>query len=255
MRPNKIKQMWRDGKTGVMGWLLLSHPFTAEMMARQGFDCLCVDLQHGTSEMSDVLPMLQAISQTETVPIVRVAWNDPAAIMKALDLGAYGIIVPLINNSEEAAKAVSACRYPPVGIRSSGPIRAAHYGGSDYFEEANNEIVVMAMIETSEGLANLDEICATPGLDAIYIGPADLSFALGMPPRADNLDPVHIATCDRIRSAAHTHGLKAIMHCVDADFAAGALERGFDMVTLTTDLNSMIDGARTQLEKLKVKKG
>ena len=102
MRSNKIKQIWRDGKTGTMGWLLLSHTFTAEMMARQGFDCLAIDLQHGTSEMSDVLPILQAISQTDTVPIVRVGWNDPAAIMKALDLGAYGIIVPLINNSEEA---------------------------------------------------------------------------------------------------------------------------------------------------------
>jgi len=255
MRSNKIKQIWRDGKTGTMGWLLLSHTFTAEMMARQGFDCLAIDLQHGTSEMSDVLPILQAISQTDTVPIVRVGWNDPAAIMKALDLGAYGIIVPLINNSEEAKKAVSACRYPPVGIRSSGPLRAAHYGGDEYFSEANDEIIVMAMIETKEGLANLDEICATPGLDAIYIGPADLSFALGQHPRADNVDPVHLTTCDRILRAAHTHGIKAVMHCAGADFAAGALERGFDMVTLTTDLDSMIVGAQTQLKKLNEKQG
>ena len=130
MRPNKIKQIWQDGKSGTMGWCSISHPFTAEMMARQGFDCLCVDLQHGTSELNTILPMLQAISQTETVPVVRVAWNDPAAIMKALDLGAYGIIVPLVNNAEEAAQAVAACRYPPTGFRSSGPVRAAHYGGA-----------------------------------------------------------------------------------------------------------------------------
>ena len=144
MKPNKIKQMWRDGKCVTLGWLSVSHGFSAEVMARQGFDALCVDLQHGTAEMKDVAPMLQAISQTDTVPVVRVAWNEPAAIMKALDLGAYAIIVPLVNNAEEAAKAVAACRYPPVGMRSNGPVRAVHYGGSDYVAKANDEIVVMA---------------------------------------------------------------------------------------------------------------
>src|SRR2546422_5745523 len=163
--------MWRDGRFVTLGWLSVSHGFTAEVMARQGFDALCVDMQHGTTDMSDVWPMLQAISQTETVPVVRVPWNDPATIMKALDLGAYGIIVPLINTADDAAKAVAACRYPPVGMRSSGPVRAVHYGGSDYLAKANDEIVVMAMIETKEGLANLDAICATKGLDAVYIGP------------------------------------------------------------------------------------
>src|SRR6185437_12981866 len=139
MRSNRIKQMWRAGQCVTLGWLSVSHGFTAEVMARQGFDALCVDLQHGTSEMKDVGPLLQAISQTETVPVVRVAWNEPAAIMKALDLGAYCIIVPLVNNAEEAAKAVAACRYPPVGMRSSGPVRAVHYGGADYVANANNE--------------------------------------------------------------------------------------------------------------------
>jgi 4-hydroxy-2-oxoheptanedioate aldolase len=220
-------------------------------MARQGFDTLCIDMQHGTTEMHDVWPMLQAISQTDTVPVVRVPWNDPATIMKALDLGAYGIIVPLVNTAADAAKAVAACRYPPVGMRSSGPVRAMHYGGADYVSHANDEIVVMAMIETKEGLANLDTICATPGLDAVYIGPADLSFALGMAPRGDNPDPVHIATCDKIRESAHQHGIKAAMHCASAEFAAGAVKRGFDMVMLTSDLASMIAGVRRQLDALK----
>ncbi len=194
VRENKIKQMWAEGKQATLGWLSISHSFTAEMMARQGFDALCVDLQHGTNEAGDVLPMLQAVSQTDTVPFVRVAWNDPAAIMRALDLGAYGIIVPLVNNAEEAAQAVAACRYPPVGMRSSGPVRAAHYGGAGYQAGANDEIIVMAMIETKEGLENLDAICATPGLDAVYIGPADLSYALGLKPRADNPESVHLDT-------------------------------------------------------------
>jgi len=251
VRPNKIKQMWRAGQYVTMGWLSISHGFTAEVMARQGFDTLCVDMQHGTTEMNDVWPMLQAISQTDTVPVVRVPWNDPATIMKALDLGAYGIIVPLVNTAADAAKAVAACRYPPVGMRSSGPVRAVHYGGSDYVAKANDEIVVMAMIETKEGLANLEKICATPGLDAVYIGPADLSFALGMAPRGDNPDPVHIATCDKIRDAAHKHGKKAAMHCASAAFAAGSVKRGFDLVMLCSDLASMVAGVRKQLDDLK----
>ncbi len=255
MRSNKIKQMWADGKRPTLGWLSISHGMTAEIMARQGFDALCVDLQHGTSELGNIWPMLQAISQTDTVPFVRVAWNEPAAIMRALDLGAYGIIVPLVNTAEEAAKAVAACRYPPVGMRSFGPIRAAQYGGADYPAHANDEIVVMAMIETKEGLANLDAICATPGLDAVYIGPADLSYALDLEPRGDNPDPLHLETCDRIRDTAHKHGIKAVMHCASGAFAAGAVKRGFDMVMLTSDLASMVAGVRRQLDDFKAESG
>src|SRR4029453_8756192 len=234
MRPNRIKQMWRDKQCVTMGWLSISHPFTAEIMARQGFDALNVDMQHGLTDMANLWPMLQAISQTDTVPVVRVAWNDPAPIMKALELGAYGIIVPLVNTEDEAARAVAACRYPPVGMRSSGPVRAVHYGGSDYLAKANDEVVVMAMIETKEGLAHLDATCATRGLDPVYSGPADLSFALGLPPGPDKTDALHLATCDKIRDAAHKHGIKAVMHCASAGFAAGAVKRGFDMVMLTS---------------------
>jgi len=251
MRPNRIKQMWRENKCVSMGWLSVPNGFTAEVMARQGFDTLCVDMQHGLTDFSDLWPMLQAISQTDTVPVVRVPWNEPAIIMRALDAGAYGIIVPLINTAEEAAAAVAACRYPPVGMRSSGPLRAALYGGANYQAEANGEIVVLGMIETKEGLANLDAICATPGLDAVYIGPADLSYALGMAPRGDNPDPVHLKTCDQIRDTAHKHGIKACMHCASAAFAAGAIKRGFDLIMLTSDVACLTAGARRQLDDLK----
>src|SRR2546428_9873433 len=164
--------------------------------------------------------------------------------MKLFARGPSAVFVRRSTTAEDAAKAVAACRYPPVGMRSSGPVRAVHYGGSDYVAKANDEIVVMAMIETKEGLANLEKICATPGLDAVYIGPADLSFALGMAPRGDNPDPVHIATCDKIRDAAHKHGIKAVMHCASAAFAAGAVKRGFDMIMLTSDPALMVAGAR-----------
>ena len=246
-----MKQLWQQNKPVTLGWISVANTFTAEVMARQGFDALCVDLQHGATGLTNLLPMLQAISQTDTTPVVRVPWNDPPAIMKALDFGAYGIIVPLINNAEDAAKAVAACRYPPTGMRSSGPMRAIHYGGPDYLAKADEEIIVMGMIETKDGLTNLDAICATPGLDAIYIGPADLSFALGLAPRGDNPDPLHMETCDKIKDAAHRHGKKACMHTASAAFAAGAIKRGFDLVMLTSDLSCMIAGARKQLDDLK----
>ena len=256
MRANKIKEIWRDNKCATLGWLSIAHGFSAEVMARQGgFDALCVDLQHGTVEMNHLLPMLQAVSQTDTVPFVRVPWNDPATIMRALDLGAYGIIVPLVNTAEEAARAVAACRYSPIGMRSVGPVRGLQYGGGDYVAHANDEIIVMAMIETAEGLANLEAICATPGLDAVYIGPADLSLALGLAPRADNPDPLHMETCDKIRDTAHRHGIKAVMHCAGADFAAGAVKRGFDMVMLTSDLACLMAGVGQQLEAFKSQTG
>ena len=246
MRPNKIKQIWKEGRCATLGWLSVSHGLTAEVMARQGFDALCVDLQHGTSEMKDVGPMLQAISQTDTVPVVRVAWNEPA-FSRLLSNDVF------VDTVADAQKFVAACRYPPTGMRSNGPVRAVHYGGADYVANANDEIIVMAMIETKEGIANLDAICATPGLDAVYIGPADLSFALGLAPRADNPDPLHMATCDKILEAAHRHGIKCVMHCAGSAFAAGAVKRGFDMVMLTADLSCMIAGARAQLDDLKAR--
>lgn len=254
MRPNRIKQIWREGGCVTLGWLSIPNAFSAEVMARQGFDALCIDMQHGLIDYSDVWPMLQAISQTDTVPVVRVPWNDPQIIMKALDAGAYGIIVPLINSGAEAAAAVAAVRYPPAGMRSFGPARAAMYAGPGYVDESNDEIVLFGMIETKQGIDNLDEICATPGLDCVYIGPADLSYALGLPPRGDNETPIHLETCDRIRETAHKAGIKAAMHCASPAFAGGAAKRGFDLVMLTSDVQCLGGAARRQLDELEVAK-
>jgi len=251
MKPNKIKQMWAQGRPVTMGWISIANTFTAEIMGRQGFDAVCIDMQHGVTGLSNLMEMLQAVSATDASPVVRVGWNEPAAIMKALDFGASSIIVPLINNAEEARKAVAACRYPPMGERSSGPVRALQIHGPDYFAKANEEILVMAMIETKEGLENLEEICSTPGVDVIYIGPADLSYALGMAPRSDNPDPLHVATCDRIKEVAHRHGKKVCMHCGGAEFASGAIKRGFDMVMLTSDIICLIAGVKRQVDSLK----
>ena len=232
MRPNHVKHAWKQGKQTVGGWLNVDSVHVAETMAGLPFDWLCIDMQHGLLDYNDVRNMLPAISTTDTVPIVRVPWNEPYIIMKVLDAGAYGVIVPLVNTREEAEKAVSACRYPPDGIRSFGPIRAAKYGGSGYWNYANDEILCIAMIETREGLDNLDDICATPGLDAIYIGPSDLAYALGLDPMADFDHPKHVETVNHIYETARKHGIHVGIHTGSVALTKRFLKQGFDMVML-----------------------
>ena len=140
MRINRVKKLWREGKSAVGGWLSIPHCVQAEVMAHTGLDWLCIDMQHGCIDYSDTVPMLTAISTTNVMPFVRVPWNDPAMIMKVLDAGAYGVIVPMVSNRAEAERAVAACRYPPVGMRSNGPNRVMLYAGADYQKHANDEV-------------------------------------------------------------------------------------------------------------------
>ena len=251
MRANRLKEIWAAGKPVINGWCNMPGAFSAEVMASMGWDAVTIDTQHGLIGYSEMLAMLQGISTSEATPLVRVSRNQPGEIMRALDAGAYGIICPMVNDAAECAAFVQACRYPPEGYRSSGPTRAIVYGGPDYLAKANGEMLALAMVETAQGLANVDAIAATPGLDAIYIGPSDLAFALDMTPRPDNPDPKHMATCDKIRDTAHKHGKKACMHCASGTFAAGAVKRGFDLVMVTADLASMVAGVRKHLDDLK----
>ena len=185
MRKNKVKELMKAGKPVVNGWLSAPGTVTAETMAHQGWDSLTIDLQHGLTDYSIALPMLQAISSTNVTPLARVNWNEPGQIMKILDAGSYGVICPMVSNKQEAEKFVQACMYPPNGYRSFGPIRGLIYGGPDYVKHADNEILKLAMIETKEALEKLDEIMSVKGVDGIYIGPADLSLALNEEPGFD----------------------------------------------------------------------
>jgi len=251
MRPNTVKRAWQEGKVQVGAWLSIPSSFSAEIMAHQGYDWICIDTQHGAMEFEDAFTMLQAISTTDTIPFVRVGWNDPRLIMKYLDAGAYGVVVPMVNNRAEAEAVVRAVRFPPVGQRSSGPFRAALYGGSDYMTHANDEIVCIAMVETEEGLSKVDEIASTPGLDAVYIGPSDLNLSLGLPYRGEPWDPKHQAAVDKIRQAAEKAGIVPGVHTWGPEYAARFIEQGFKMVMLSPDAGSMVKGARGDLEELK----
>lgn len=247
MRPNHVLRAWRDNKQTIGGWLSIDSPFAAESMAHVGFDWLCLDMQHGLLDYNDVKRMLPAISTTDTIPLVRVPWNEPYEIMKVLDAGAYGVIIPLVNNAEEAAKAVSACRYPPDGMRSFGPARATMYSGHGYVQEANSEIACIVMIETAEALENLDGIMGTPGVDAVYIGPADLAYALGMVPTGDNNDPKHVQTVTRIYECCRKHNIAAGIHTASVEYTNRYLKQGFHMVTLGGDRGFMMRSAGQEL--------
>jgi 4-hydroxy-2-oxoheptanedioate aldolase len=251
MRENTVKRLWSEGKHTVGAWLSIPDAFATEVMAQIGFDWLCIDMQHGLMSYTQAVPMLQAISTTNVIPLARVPWNEPSIIMKMLDAGAWGVVVPLINTRADAEAAVAACRYPPLGIRSFGPTRASVYAGADYASRANDEVLCIVMIETQQALENLDDIMSVPGVDACYIGPADLSFALGLPPRTDSDEPAHVAAVARILEAARRHGVVPGIHTGSPAFAARCVEQGFQMVTLTSDASCMARGAWRELQEMR----
>lgn len=247
MRENAALKKWKDGGRTVGAWLSIGNAYTAESMSSLGFDWICVDLQHGVLSYDDLTYMLPAISNYDSVPFVRVPWNEPYEIMKALDIGAYGVIVPMVNNRAEAERAVDSCRYPPAGHRSFGPIRAAMYGGRGYATEANDHIACIAMVETSEGLDNLEAIASTPGLDAIYIGPSDLAFALGLSPTRGSGEQKHKDTVVHILETCRKHGIAAGIHTGSLQQTEFHLEQGFNFVCLGTDSAFMMRTASVEL--------
>ena len=248
MRANRLKEIWASGKPAIGGWCSMPGSFSAELMANQGWDAVTIDTQHGVIGYSDMLQMLQAISTTGATPLVRVSWNQPGEIMRALDSGAYGIICPMINDAAECAAFVQACRYPPDGFRSSGPTRAAVYGGADYLAKANGEMLAFAMVETAAGLANVEAIVATPGLDGVYIGPSDLSLSLGGPPGQDSDAPMLMAAFDKILSACKAAGVRIGVHTNSVAYSQKMLARGFDLVTVGSDTRFLMSGRREAAE-------
>jgi 4-hydroxy-2-oxoheptanedioate aldolase len=250
-RPNGVRELWQAGKPVINSWLGIPSSFSAEVMAYAGWDSLVVDMQHGMIEYQTMVTMLQGISCTNTTPLVRVPWNDPAHIQKALDAGAYGIVCPMINNRAEAEKFVSSMRYAPIGSRSSGPIRASLYGGSDYHAKANDIVVAFGMIETVEALENLDAILSTPGLDAIYVGPSDLSISLGYNPGGDKPDDWMMTVLQKILDGCKKHKVQPGIHCGAPAYALKMIEKGFTFVTVGGDTRFVTMGAAAAVQEMR----
>ena len=244
----------KEGKSVINGWLQIPSTVSAEVMAHQGWDSLTIDMQHGLVDYTNALPMLQTISTTDVTPLARVNWNEPGQIMKILDAGCYGIICPMVSNRNEAEKFVKACMYPPYGYRSFGPVRGLIYGGGDYADHANDELLKFAMIETKESLEKLDEIMSTPGLDGIYIGPADLSLAVGEEPGFDRPEnTIAYKEILRILEAAKKRNLLAGIHNGTVEYAQKMISKGFNLVTVGSDQRFMSGGAKVAIEKIKGK--
>lgn len=235
---NPLAAAWREGRTTFGVWCTIPSSVSTELTAALGFDYVCVDMQHGAISYPTAVPMLQAARAAGTAAVARVQYNDPGEIMKILDAGAIGVLVPLVNTAEEAARAVAACRYPPVGNRSYGPVRAGVVTGS--VDPADlGQVLCLVMVETAEGLANVDEIASTPGVDGIYVGPSDLSLALGLPPGYEHAEREHVDAIESIRDACARHGIVAGIQCDSGPLAARRRAQGFQMVTVGIDASFM----------------
>lgn len=246
MFPNALKAKWANNEKTINGWLSIGNSFTAEIMAAQGYDSLTIDIQHGFLDYSAASVMLQALRASGVPSMARVPWLEAGIIMKALDAGAYGIICPMVNTPEQAAEFVSYMRYPPYGQRSFGPTRVNFAAGGNYADEANGNILAIAMIETAEALQNVEAIAATQGLDSLYIGPADLALGVTngrLGPGFDREEPELVAAIHRILKAAKASGIHAGLHCGEPDYAVKALEWGFDFVTISGDVRLLATAA------------
>ena len=235
MRKNRLREAWSSGATTINGWLGIPNTFSAEVVSHCGFESVTVDMQHGCVPFDMVVPMFQAISTTDAMPMARVPWNDPGIIMRVLDAGAYGVICPMINSVEEAKALVQASRYPPLGARSNGPFRASVYAGADYVKHANDEVLVIAMIETEQAIANLPEILKVEGLDGVYVGPTDLALSMGEEP---TLAPTSQKVLDGMKKIADLTSAAGLIPGVHADSPETILQRyseGFRFASLLND--------------------
>jgi 4-hydroxy-2-oxoheptanedioate aldolase len=249
MRPNKLKQLLRDGKTAANAWLSIPSSYSAEVIGHCGFDAVTIDMQHGMVDFGQAVALLQAISATPATPLARPQSSDPVQIMRLLDAGAYGVICPQVDNADIARAVVAACKYPPSGERSFGPSRGLLYGGADYFAHANQEILVLVMIESPQAVANLDSILDVPGVDGIYIGPNDFSLTHGGAPSSEPGGEVG-ELIERVRARTQERGLYTGIFCADGLMARRRIAQGFQVVTPGNDATILKAGCLEQLSAM-----
>ena len=251
MKANALKKKIAEGVRCVGGWAAIPDVFACEVYAAQGWDSVTLDMQHGGSNINDAVPLLAAIqSAGDATPLIRVPWNDPGQIMRALDAGAMGIICPMINTKAEAEALVRCGRYPPMGERSFGPYRASQYG-ADYWQKANEEILLFAMVETRQAVNNLEEILSVKGISGVYVGPSDLSLSLGKPPTLDPTDPEVLAAIDTIVKTTRKRGLIAGVHCDGPATALRRFDAGFQMCTILNDVRLLAVAASNAIREVR----
>lgn len=251
MKRNHLRQLLRNGGRGIGVWAMLGSEVTIEVAAQLGYDWVLIDCEHGIAGLEEALRLLRPTAGYEISSVVRVPTaHDPAVFKRVLDMGAEGVLAPLIREAPEVRQVVSACRYPPQGTRGIAPQRAHGYGidFSDYFGRANEEILVIVQIETKEAVENVDEIAAIEGLDALLVGPADLSAALGAP--FDTRAQPFGQAIDRILEATARVGKAAGIYCHSPEDARSWLERGFRFVNICNDQSLLVEGLQKALGEM-----
>ena len=236
-----IKAHFAAGGAAVNGWCAIPSAVTAEIMGRAGFDLMTVDLQHGLIDYQTALTLLQVLQGLPAPVLVRVPWNEPGIVMKCLDAGFSGLICPMINTAEDARSLVEAARYAPLGGRSFGPTRANLVHGPGYARAANDRIVLLAMIETREALANLDAILAVEGIDGIYVGPSDLGLSMGFEPTLEPTAPAVLDAIARIVARTRAAGRIAGIHTGSPAMARAMQAQGFHFTSLLTDVRLFVN--------------
>jgi 4-hydroxy-2-oxoheptanedioate aldolase len=242
-----LRERWASGHSTLGAWLAIPSVVAAESTAHAGFDYVCADMQHGAIDYADAVGLFQAVLLAGSTPIARVPWNEPGVVGKVLDAGAEAVVVPMVNSAEQAAAAVHAARYPPLGTRSYGPT-VAGARKSDYAATANDTIAVIPMIETVAALGHLDDILAVPGVDAVYVGPSDLSLSLGLPPGNNDDEDAFGEALTAVVAGCRRHGIVPGIHATGA-LTPRRLEQGFTMVTVTSDTVALRLGLSAELAR------
>lgn len=242
-----LHQFFAQGGKAVNGWCALPSAVTAEIVGRQGFDMMTVDLQHGLIDYQMALTMLQVLQGLPAPVLARVPWNEPGIVMKCLDAGFSGVICPMVNTVEDARALVQSTRYAPLGSRSFGPTRANLVHGAGYVKTANTSILVLAMIETRQALGNLDAILAVEGIDGVYVGPSDLGLSLGYEPTLDPTAPEVLAAIADIATRTKAAGRLAGVHTGSPAMIRRAFEQGYDFASLLSDARMFTTAVAGQL--------
>jgi 4-hydroxy-2-oxoheptanedioate aldolase len=233
-----IKLRWQRDEVTLGGWCNIPTSLTAEILAKGGFDWVLVDMQHGCMDYQTAVEMIRAIDLAGITPMVRVPWNEPGIVGRMLDAGAMGIVAPMIQSAQEAQSLVEFCRYPPHGRRSLGPIRVMARDGMGYVPTANERVCVIPMIETVEALAAVEDIAAVPGVDALFVGPFDLSFSLGLRPGDNDGESAFDDALARINAAARARGIATAVLSTAA-LAPLRAKQGFRMISVLSDSQAL----------------
>ena len=244
----KIKETLKDGKVSVGTWMSMAHESIAEIYAGAGYDWVVIETEHTAIDVSEVLRLIIAIEGRGSIPLVRLAWNDPIQAKAVLDSGAAGVLVPMVNSKADAEAAVAAVKFPPLGRRGVGLARAQGYGVDfdEYVREANDSTLLMVQIEHIEAVENIEEILSVPGIDGTFIGPYDLSMSMGLPGQLSHPDVE--AAKKKVLEATLARGLVAGIHLVHPNTALDELKTcvaaGYRFVALGTDILFLGDSSR-----------